>query len=183
MVLRPLTATDAEAYQRLRLRSLREHPEAFARAFEEEQQTSLDAVAERLAHSSVERYILGAFEGDTLLGILSFRRWEGLKIQHRASIGGMYVPPESRRRGVGKVLLETAIERARTLTGVEDLILAVTVGNEQARALYLKMGFTPVALEPRYLKLGTRYFDVEWMQLHLTREFGDPRRITSTNTS
>ena len=155
----------------------------FARALEEEQQTSLDAVAKRLADSSSERYVLGAFEGDMLIGILSFRRWEGLKIQHRASIGGMYVPPESRRRGVSKALLETAIEWARALTEVEDLIVAVTVGNEQARALYLKMGFTPVALDPRYLKLGERYFDVEWMQLHLTRELGDPRSIASTGTS
>jgi GNAT superfamily N-acetyltransferase len=105
MVLRPLAATDAEAYQRLRLRSLQEYPEAFARAFEEGQRTSLDAVTKRLEHSSSERYILGAFEGDTLNGILSFRRWEGLKIQHRASIGGTYLPPESHGRGVGKALL------------------------------------------------------------------------------
>ena len=160
MVLRPLTATDAEAYQRLRRRSLREHPEAFARAFEEEQQTSLEAIAKRLAHSSSERYVLGAFEGETLIGILSFRRWEGLKIQHRASIGGTYLPPESRGRGVGKGLLGDRIERARALTGVEDLIFAVTVGNEQARAFYPKMGFMPVAIEPCYKKLGERYFDV-----------------------
>ena len=115
MVLRPLTTTDAEAYQALRLRSLREHPEAFALALEEEQQTSLETVARRLERSSTERYILGAFEGENLIGILSFRRWEGLKIRHRASIGGMYVPPKLRGRGVGETLLEGAIDRARAL--------------------------------------------------------------------
>jgi ribosomal protein S18 acetylase RimI-like enzyme len=106
MVLRTLTTTDAGAYQALRLRSLREHPEAFALALEEEQQTSLETVARRLERSSTERYILGAFEGENLIGILSFRRWEGLKIRHRASIGGMYVRPELRGRGVGKTLLK-----------------------------------------------------------------------------
>jgi RimJ/RimL family protein N-acetyltransferase len=178
MVLRPLSATDAEAYQALRLRSLEEHPEAFALALEDEQQTSLETVARRLEQASTERYILGAFEGKTLIGMLSFRRWEGLKIQHRASVGGMYVPPELRGRGVGRALLEEAIDRARAITGVEDLMLAVTVGNEQARALYLKVGFIPVAIDPRYIKVGERYFDIEWMQLHLTRERGDPRRTT-----
>jgi ribosomal protein S18 acetylase RimI-like enzyme len=88
----------------------------------------------------------------------------------------MYVPPELRGKGVGKTLLEEAIDRARALIGVEDLILAVTVGNEQARALYLKVGFTPVAIDPRYIKVGERYFDIEWMQLHLSREDSDPRR-------
>jgi RimJ/RimL family protein N-acetyltransferase len=178
MVLRPLLATDAEAYQVLRLRSLQEHPEAFALALEDEQQTSLETVARRLAQSSPERYILGAFEGETLIGILSFRRWEGLKIRHRASVGGMYVPPELRGRGVGKALLEEAIDRARAIAGIEDLILAVTVGNEQARALYLKVGFTPVAIDPRYMKVGERYFDIEWMQLRLSRERSDPRSTT-----
>jgi ribosomal protein S18 acetylase RimI-like enzyme len=165
MVLRPLTAADAEAYQALRLRSLREHPEAFALALEEEETTSLDAVARRLERSSTEWYILGAFEGEKLVGILSFRRWGGLKIRHRASIGGMYVLPESRRRGIGKALLEEAIQQARVLRGVEDLILAVTVGNERARSLYLTVGFVPVAIDPRYIKVGERYFDIEWMQL------------------
>jgi GNAT superfamily N-acetyltransferase len=137
MVLRPLTTTDAEAYQALRLRSLWVHPEAFALALEEEQQTSLETVVRRLERSLTERYILGAFEGEYLIGILSSRRWERLKIRHRASIGGMYIPTELRERGVGKTLLEEAIDRARALIGVEDLILAVTVGDEQARALYL----------------------------------------------
>jgi ribosomal protein S18 acetylase RimI-like enzyme len=175
MVLRPLIATDAEAYQALRLRSLREHPEAFALASEEEQQTSVETVARRLEHSSAERYILGAFEGETLVGMLSFRRWEGVKLRHRASIGGMYVPPEARRRGIGKALLEEAVNRARALTDLEDLILAVTVGNKCARSLYVRAGFMSVAIDPRYIKVGERYFDIEWMQLRLTREGSGPR--------
>jgi len=165
MVIRPLTGRDAAEYQLLRLRALREHPEAFAPAFEEEQQFSLETVATRLQQSSAERYVLGAFEREELNGLLHFRRWEGAKIQHRASIGGMYVPPEYRGRGIGRALLLDALTRARTLNGVEDLILAVTVGNERARALYLAVGFTPMARESRYLKIGEQYFDIEWMYL------------------
>lgn len=170
MLIRPLTATDAIRYQPLRLRGLREHPEAFAPAFEEEQQLSLETVATRLQQSCAERYVLGALDGEELSGLLHFRRWEGLKLRHRASIGGMYVPPEQRGRGIGKALLLDAITRAHTLTGLEDLILAVTVGNERARALYLAVGFTSVAIEPRYLKIGEQYFDIEWMNLSVNRE-------------
>ena len=175
MLIRSLTATDAARYQPLRLRALREHPEAFASAFEEEQQLALETVAKRLQQSSAERYALGAFERAELNGLLHFRRWEGLKIQHRASIGGMYVPPEYRGRGIGKALLLEAITRARTLSGLEELILAVTVGNEQARALYLAVGFTSVARDPRYLKIGGQYFDIEWMHLSLSREGSDAK--------
>ena len=101
-----------------------------------------------------------------------------MKIRHRASVGSIYVPPELRGRGIGKALLEEAIDRARAITGVEDLMLAVTVGNEQARALYLRVGFMPVTIDPRYLKVGERYFDIEWMQLRLSRERSDPRPTT-----
>jgi RimJ/RimL family protein N-acetyltransferase len=74
--------------------------------------------------------------------------------------------------------LEEAIDRAHAITGIEEIILATTVGHEQARALYLKVGFIPVAIDPRYLKIGERYFDSEWMQLRLSRERGDPRSTT-----
>jgi ribosomal protein S18 acetylase RimI-like enzyme len=173
MLIRLLTGSDAAGYQPLRLRALREHPEAFAPAFEEEQRLSLETVAKRLQLSSAERYALGAFERDELNGLLHFHRWEGLKIQHRASIGGMYVPPEYRGRGIGKALLLDAIARARTLKGLEDLILAVTVGNERARALYLAVGFASTTIEPRYLKIGEQYFDIEWMHLSVNREQSD----------
>ena len=46
----------------------------------------------------------------------------------------------------------------------------LTVGNERARALYVAVGFTSVAIEPRYLKIGVQYFDIEWMHLSVSRE-------------
>src|SRR5215475_12690348 len=170
MLIRSLTATHAARYQPLLLRALREHPAAFAATFEEERQFSLETVANRLQQSSTERYTLGALEGEELSGLLHFRRGEGLKIRHRASLGGMYVPLEYRGRGIGKRLLLEALARARTLEGLEDLILAVTVGNERARALYLAVGFRVVMREPRYLKIREEYFDIEWMHLSVNRE-------------
>ena len=41
MQLRRLVATDAPAYRALRLRALREHPEAFGSSVEEEETTTL----------------------------------------------------------------------------------------------------------------------------------------------
>src|SRR5438045_8565777 len=165
MLIRSLTATDAARYQPLRLRALREHPEAFASTFEEVQQLSLETVAKRLQQSSAERYTLGAFEEEELRGLLHFHRWEGLKIRHRASIGGMYVPPEYRGRGIGKTLLLEALTRARTLRGLEDLILAVTVGNERARGLYLAVGLREETRAPRSVRNGRVSFDIGWMTL------------------
>ena len=79
----------------------------------------------------------------------------------------MYVAPEARGRHVGRALLDEIVRRARTLPGLEEVVLAVTVGNEPARRLYLAAGFVPYCVEPRFLKIGEQYWDIEWMALRL----------------
>ena len=75
--------------------------------------------------------------------------------------------PEARSQGVGRALLDAVVTHARSVSGVEEVVLAVTVGNEHARRLYIAAGFKPYYIEPRYLKLEDQYFDIEWMVLRL----------------
>ena len=82
----------------------------------------------------------------------------------------MYVAPEARGNRIGTALLEHTLSHARTMDGLEDVTLAVTVGNDSARRLYLGAGFVPYGVEPRYIKLGDQYFDVEWMILRLVAQ-------------
>jgi len=56
-------------------------------------------------------------------------------------VGGMWVEPESRRRGAGAALLRAVIDWAR-LRQLERLELWVTEGNEPAIRLYERIGFT-----------------------------------------
>ena len=76
--------------------------------------------------------------------------------------------PEHRRTGLGRQLMVAAIARARTWAGLECLWLDVTTVNASARALYASLGFTGVAVKPRVLKVGDRYYDEELMVLDLT---------------
>ena len=43
-------------------------------------------------------------------------------------LGGMYVVPQARGHGIGAVLLDATLRQARSLDGVQDVSLAVTVG-------------------------------------------------------
>lgn len=166
MDIRVLTEEDAQAFRALRLRALKEHPEAFGRDYAEEQATVVEEIGNRLRSNS-ERFMLGALNGNTLCGIVGFHRYPGRKTRHRAMISSMYVIPMARRMGLGTQLLRTTIERAGRLDGVEELILAVTVGNETARSLYGALGFEPSHVEKRYIKIGNTYHDIEWMTLQL----------------
>lgn len=164
MEIRTLTPADAESYQAIRLRSLQEHPEAFGSAYEDEAERSMETVRERLI-ASPGRYILGAWGGKQLVGIAGFFRNEGRKTRHRGGIGAMYVAPEARGQGVGVAILNEIIQHAKTLEGLEEIVLAVTVGNPAARKIYTQVGFEPAYIEKRYLKIEGRYYDLEWMTL------------------
>ena len=60
-----------------------------------------------------------------------------------ANLYSMWVAPSHRGRGLGRDLVNAAIDWAKA-KGMERLELDVTLGNNAAESLYLSMGFVPV---------------------------------------
>jgi ribosomal protein S18 acetylase RimI-like enzyme len=166
-VIRPLGPADAAAFRELRIRALREHPEAFGRSPEEVDSVEVLAEYFRRDAGADTDVVLGAFEGAGLAGVAGCHRERFAKQRHVAHIWGVYVPPEHRGAGLGRALIEAAVARARTWPGLEYLWLDVTTTNRVARALYVSCGFTTAAVKPRSLKVGDRYHDEELMVLDL----------------
>lgn len=160
--IRTLTVDDAETFRALRLRALREEPEAFGSSWEEENARPLERTIARLQDRNLISF--GGFDVDgNLAGMVRLLRHDGVKVRHKADIISMYVAPEARGRGLGRQLIEAAIAHARETPGIEQLLLAVVTTNIAARNLYLTTGFEPYGMEPLALKLGDRYFDEEMM--------------------
>ncbi|WP_338865805.1 GNAT family N-acetyltransferase [Myxococcus stipitatus] len=166
IVIRPVMPEEAEALHALRLRALKEHPEAFGTSFVEESALSLDVVRARLVASDKQR-VLGAYDGTRLVGMGGVRAEPRIKCAHKAVIWGMYVASEARSRGVGRRLLQSLVAEARKLPGVEQLMLIVVASNASAHSLYRSMGFQTYGVEPRALKIGGAYVDEELMVFRL----------------
>jgi ribosomal protein S18 acetylase RimI-like enzyme len=168
MHVRKLTEADATEFWQLRLRALRDNPEAFSSSYEESHTIPLVRVMQRLREESIagDNCILGAFEA-TLVGMVGFRRHQSIKEQHKSTLWGMYVIPEMRGRGIGKALLSHAIAHATSLAGLVQMHLAVVSTQAAARHLYRSLGFEVYGLEPRALKVGNQYCDEELMVLRL----------------
>jgi len=129
---------------------------------EDEQALPHDAVATRLEGA----FVAGTFQGDELVGIAGFTRFEGAKLRHRALLWGMYVGPTARGAGVGDALMRFLTAEARA-QGIEQMILTVAAENSRARRLYERWGFSVYGTESRAIKLADRYLDELLMQCRL----------------
>jgi ribosomal protein S18 acetylase RimI-like enzyme len=164
MDIRRLTAADASEYRAVRLRSLKEHPEAFTSSFEEDELQPVDVARERLA--STVRKFWGAFDGGKLCGTIGLDPETRLKNRHKATVVGMYVVPEAAGRGAGRMLVDALVADARA-AGFELLVLTVTEGNSSAIKLYERCGFKSFGVEPRAIKVDGRGHAKNHMYLQL----------------
>jgi len=69
---------------------------------------------------------------------------------------------------LGRAVLAALLGRIRACPGVEQVVLTVVCGQEAAMDLYRSLGFKTYGVEPRGLRIGDRYFDVEHMVLFIT---------------
>jgi len=166
MSVRVLTRADAAVFRELRLRALKEHADAFTSSYEEDVQKPLAATEQRIAGGDGSTF-WGAFVDGRLQGIVGLAREQRMKKSHSADVIAMYVAPESGRRGVGRALLQAVIDHARSIAGLEQLVLTVTRSNHAAAELYRTTGFVTFGVEPRAIKVAGEYFDKEHMILFL----------------
>ena len=166
MSVRVLTREDAAAFRELRLRALKEHADAFTSSYEEDVQQPLAATEQRIAGSAGNTF-WGAFVDGRLQGIVGLTREARRKNAHKADIVAMYVAPEAGRRGLARALLQAVIDHARSVGGLEQLVLTVTRSNQAAFELYRTTGFMTFGVEPRAIKVAGEYFDKEHMILFL----------------
>lgn len=167
----PITAETFPAWRTLRLRALKDHPDAFGASWESYAGRSEAETLEHFTSRQDSRnQVWGAFSTDgDLLGTVGLFCDSGAKMAHRAHIWGMYVAPEARGMRIGERLIADAIAFARTIDGILQIHLAVTSHNTSARRLYERMGFTTYGREPRVLIVDGVAYDEDLMVLMLDR--------------
>ena len=165
-MIRLLGPADAAAFQTLRLQALAEDPVAFASSFEDERDTPLATVAERL-RALPDRAIVGAFDGRRLVGLAAWHREEMRKLQHKGFVWGVYVADTHRRRGLGRRLLQAVIGHARQADGIRQLNLTAYAANRTAIQLYESLGFVIYGREPAAICVDGMLHDDVHMSLRL----------------
>lgn len=170
MLIRKLTPADLDAYHALRLRGLKERPDAFTSSYAEDSQKPASSLARRVAATNGEAavFVIGAFGDDgDLIGVVGLEQKARAKERHKAVLYGMYVPEEHENQGIGHALMLACIAEARKVSGLEQVQLTVTSTNLPARHLYAKHGFLLMGTEKRAIRVDGKHFDKDHMVLHL----------------
>jgi len=167
--IRSLSRADAPAYCALRLRMLRECPEAFTSSFEEDSVKPMSWTEARLSAppQSPHNFVLGAFAGETLIGSVGLAVEDRIKQRHKALLFGMFVAPEAAGHGVGRNLLAACVERARGIPDLELVNLTVTTTNERTYGFYAAAGFRTFGIEENAIRVGGVYHAKAHMVLTL----------------
>lgn len=163
--IRQLVSSDALALALLRRRALEEAPLAFAASLSDDRALSLEFLVKALDDVE-EQAVFGGFDGADLVGMAGVVRDSKVKRRHKASIWGMYVAPEGRRKGIARALLSSVIEHARGWK-IEQLYLSVSAAAPEARRLYESVGFRPWGREPRALAWNGHHVDEDHLALDL----------------
>ena len=167
MTIRALGENDTESFRALRLRALKEYPEAFSSSYETNAEYPLSTFAQRLRglDEAAGRFVLGAYVDGILVGTVGLSRGDSPKTQHRGFIWGVYVAKEQQGQGIGRHLMVEAIARARNVPGLAIVVLAVVTANDAARKLYVSLGFQTYGIERRAMLVAGKYLDEELMAL------------------
>ncbi len=162
IVIRAITPADAESYWDLRLNALKNNPEAFSANYEDSANTNLESVRARIQVTD-DNFILGAFNNDTIIGMIGFVRERTKKLNHKSNIWDTYVAQDFRSQGIGRKLLDETIFRAKKIEGLSQINLGVITFNETAKRMYESHGFKSYGIEINSMKHNGKYFDEELM--------------------
>ena len=161
--IRPFEPDEAGALRKLRLEALLAHPDCFGSTPEE----AVEQTEQRYEEIASSGRVIGCFDREGgVTGMAGLETAALRKLQHRATLWGVYVNPGLRGTGAAEALLRATIALARP--PVEEILLTVTLFNEPAIRLYQRLGFKRYGLDERALKLSNgAYVDELMMRLRL----------------
>jgi len=84
MEIRKLHPDDAKSYWNLRYEALQREPLAYGNAAEEHRVTTVQETEKRIREMSEHSFIIGGFDRDALIGIVTFVSETGIKERHLA---------------------------------------------------------------------------------------------------
>ena len=169
MKITRLTPKDYDQFYALRLESLENCPEEFATDADAWKNAPRETISNMLVSSEegTNAPILGAWQGDVLIGLIGANRNLRPSVRHKSTLWGWYVTPAHRRQGTGLALLDAVVSVLKDESELRLIRAVVTVTSEAALSLLEKQGFEVYGQEPEAKQFNNKFFDQVYVWLPL----------------
>lgn len=162
MTITKLPSSRWQDYKKLRLEAVEDSPQSFLATTEE---TNQETQAEW--KNKIENMFFAIDEKDNLVGMIGCYQEKLTKQQHIANIVSFYIKPEYRRQGLGRELIKTAIDFAKTKKEIEKIQLGVITTQKPAIELYKSIGFATIGEQKKAIKVDDKFYNEYLMELYL----------------
>lgn len=150
-----------EKYREIRLEALRNDTIAFGSSYEEEINRPEVFWKERI------KGVVFALSGETIIGLMSYKDEDRIKTKHKSGIYSVYVKPEYRNKGIGKMILTEVLRLIKENKEILKVNLTVNSSQLSAIKLYELFGFKTVGKLSKELLINGKYYDELLMELML----------------
>ena len=144
IIYKVLEPKDSSDYRRIRLKSLKEHPDLFAAKYDEQVQLEKLYFEKQIEINSQEAFMVGAYSVGCLIGICGFLGKSDY-FDDAGTIYQMYVLPEWRNKGIGHGLVQLVKDTVTKKETFAKITLDVSPANNSAIHVYEKSGFKKIS--------------------------------------
>lgn len=145
--IREVIPEDIDNFWDLRLRALRDHPDAFGSDYESSRRAG-PSYAERGYFDGGVNRLFAAFTADGNLVAQVGTYAEDGKRSHIAHVISVYTHPDHRGHGLATQLIRMCIDHLRSLLEVTSIRISVNANNAPAVHTYTNLGFETWGEEP-----------------------------------
>ena len=145
IILKP-SEVSWQDYRNLRLRALKDEPQAFASSYEKEKE-ALDEEWQNQLKSDKNGngdWVVLAGNGEQLVGMVGAWQSDEDKKNNIANIFGVFVVNEARGKGISKLLMSSLLDLLTNTTPLKKVILGVNTDQTVAVNLYKRIGFKKI---------------------------------------
>jgi RimJ/RimL family protein N-acetyltransferase len=158
-----LTPDDAEVLRNIRLEALESEPKGLGSSAAKHRSIPIEEFRSRLTADPAEYFFVRAFADGKLAGMSGFIREAGEKERHKGTVVGVYLNKGLRGKGIGREMLQSLLNRAAKIEGLEQIVLKVSPTQSAAIGTYRSLGFMTFGHEVRALYIDGQYIDEEYM--------------------
>ena len=169
VIISQLNPEEWRKYKDIRLKALKTNPTAFLNTYadaltypDEKWRTQLEQ-----SQKGEEIRILFAKDDEKIIGMNAFHWSPKPVIKHIAQIFGVFISPEYRGQGVGRILMQEVISEIKKNPQFIKITLGVNAENSSALKLYESCGFKVVGKHAKELKFGEKFCDELMMEMML----------------